>query len=193
MKRALLLTLFAAGCLTALGELDEETLKRLEDVEIAGIRDDKIRDHDHNKIAVLEVNTAQNEDDYGEGFRIRVVVELRDSEKNMYLAEFTADRSGEIEYWDEYTGEDYWFLYMPYGDLKRLQVKGYAVQYGYMDGETFRICAEEYDGAKTLEELKERTQTPFPGKIRMMHYYIYDDEDEGLTESTPRSLRPVRD
>jgi hypothetical protein len=190
MKYYVLPFLFFAGCLMAGGELSKDALKQLEDAEIAGIRDDTIKNDDRKKIELLEINTFQNEDDDGEGFRIRVVVELKDKAKNLYIADFTGDRSGDID--SEYTGEDYFRFLMYHEDLLQLKVTGYAIQYGFMDDETFILLAEDYDDVKTLEELTERTKTPFPGKVVLKHYYMYDDVDAGESESIPQNIRKIR-
>jgi hypothetical protein len=190
MKRYILPVLFFVSCLMAGGELSKDAKKRLKDVEIAGIRIDTDKNEDRKKIEVLEINTFQNEDDDGEGFRMRVVVELKDKEKNLYIVDFTADRPSDLD--SEYTGEDYWFLDMYHEELKQLKVTDYAVQYGFMDGEEFILLADDYDDVKTLDELTERTKTPFPGKIRLKHYYMYDDIDEGEIESVVRTLREIK-
>ncbi len=190
LKRMALPILFFSSCLMAIGELDRDELRRLEDVEIAGVRIDTMRDDDRKKIAVVEVNTFQNEDDDMEGFRIRIVVELTDKNKNSYLADFTGNRPGGLD--SEYTGEDYWKMYLPHGDLERPNVTGYAIQYGFMDDETFLILAEDYKGVETVEELTARTSTSFPGTVRMQHYYMLDDESEGVIESVSKTIRAVQ-
>ncbi len=190
LKRAALPVLFALSCGTAIGELTKDEIHRLEDVEIAGIRVTRMRDDDRNKIEVVEINTFQNEDDDGDGFRMRVVVEITDKEKNRYLVDFTGDRPGGLD--SEYTGEDYWTLYIPYGKFSRFAVTGYAVQYGTMNDDQFVVFAEDYDNVETVDELLERSSTPYPETVRLKHYYMYEDEEEGETESISRDVRPVK-
>jgi len=197
MKRYVLPVLFFASCLIASGKISKDVLNRLEELgivgqelEIAGVSDDTIKNDDREKIEVLEINTFQNEDDDGEGFRMHVVVELKDKAKNLYIADYTANRPGDMD--SEYTGEDYWTLLMPHDDLQQVKITGYAVHFGYMDDEKFILLAEDYDDVKTLNELVERTTNSFPGKLTMKHYYMYEDIDEGVTESISRKLRKIK-
>lgn len=190
IKHGLLVVLLVAGCLTAFGELSKDELNRLEDLEIAGVRVDTDKDDNRNKIEVLEINTFQSDDDKGEGFRIRIVVELIDKEKNLYRVDYTGNRPSGLD--SEYTGEDYWQLYMPHGDMERLKVTASAVQYGFMDGEEFHVFAEDCDGTKTLDELLSRTAVPFPETVRLKHYYMYIDSSRGEEESISRSVRQIK-
>lgn len=190
MTRWVLTALMVLSSLVASGELTKKELKQLEDLEVAGVRENTEKDDDRNKIEVLEINTFQSEDDQGDGFRIQIAVELVDKQKNLYIAQFKGNRPGGIN--SEYTGEDYWLLYMPHGELERLKVSAYAIHYGFMDGEEFRVFAEEFDGVKTMDELLERTSTPYPGKVRLKHYYMYDDSSRGETESISQSVRNIK-
>jgi hypothetical protein len=193
MKFHLLTVLVFSGLfLVANGELTKDQLKQLEDMEIDGVHLGEIRDDDRNKIIDVEINTTQNDSDDAQGgdFRMRVVLELKDADKNMYLADFTGDRPGDID--TEYTGEDYWHIYLPHGDLKRPKVERYAIQFGFMDGETFIVFAEDYQRVKTLEELTESGVPPYPDTIRMKHYYMYDDIELGETESISRTVRQIK-
>jgi hypothetical protein len=193
MKCRVLTVLFFAGLfLLANGELTKQQKTWLKDLEISGVRVATIRDEDRNKIELLEITTAQspNEDNIESGFRIHIVVEISDSKKNKYIADFTGNRPEDLDV--EYTGEDYWNFYLPHGELDHPKVEAYAIQYGYMDGETFVVFAENYKRCKTMEELTRRTTTPFPGTIRLKHYYMYDDVDSGVTESVSMTVKQIK-
>jgi hypothetical protein len=194
LKRALVSTLVVAGGFVAFGELDDVALGLLDDIEILGVNNDTFRDKDRNKSIVLEVETSQyadGEESIPEGFRMRFVVELTDKKtKKQYLVDYTVDRPGDMEYEFEYTGQDHWFLYMPYGEMSGPKITGYVVQYGFMDGDNFLIRGEEFDDVKTLDELVARNKTPYPDnpklyKLRVKYYYMYNDEEEGEMELDP--------
>lgn len=191
MKRCAWLLVFLASCLTVSGELTRDQISRLEEVEIDGIDNDTEK-IDDKKVELLEVTTLQNNDEEDfEGYRIRMVVELTDKKaKKSYLVDYKANRPSDLD--TQYTGEDHWTLYMPHGDLERVKLTGYAIQYGFMDGEEFVVFGEEFDDVDSLDELLKRTTTPLPGTMRLKHYYMYEDEDEGETESDHSWLRAVR-
>jgi hypothetical protein len=198
MNRYLLLTVLTAGHLLTYGELADNELKQFKrDVEIAGVRTDTWKSkEDREKSELLKVNTFQNEDDPDSydmsRFRLRLVVELTDKQKNTYLVRFTGNAPDSYD--SEYQGEDYWELYMPHGDLEGLKISGYIVQYGIMDGETFVSLADDQDEAEQmLERARKRTTILFPGKCYLRHYYMYDDASEGVTESTPVNISPVKE
>jgi len=195
MKVYMLLAVFFASYLMAVGELSDKEMKRLRDVEIAGIRTDTWKNKDREKYETLEINTFQSEDDplnYDMSrFRMRLVVELTDKQKNTYLVQF-AGKAPE-DYDSEYQGEDYWTLYMAHGDLERLSVSGHAIQYGIMDDETFVPLAEEMDHYDdVLDRVRARTTRLFPGKVYLRHYYMYDDSNDGVTESVPSNIRAIK-
>ena len=196
MKKYWIAALLAAVCLPLFGELTEKDLKHFKsNVEIAGIREDTWKNEDREKSETLEVNTFQDSDDPLEYdmsmFRIRFIVELTDKQKNRYLVKFKGKPSADYD--SEYQGEDYWTIYMPHGDLERLKVSGYLVQYGIMDDENFILLAEEEDDSDDmLEGVRNKTTLAFPGKIRVTHYYMYDDQDDGVTESIAKKIREVK-
>lgn len=186
---------FATCCLQAFGEFSKEELKQLEDVEIAGVRTDTWKDDDRNRYEVLEINTFQNKDDpldFGmDRFRIRLVVVLTDKQKTNYLVQFAG--SPNSGYDSGYQGEDYWKLYIPHGDLERLKISAFVVQYGIMDDDVFVPLAEKEDNhADILSGLNERTLEYFPGQIYLRHYYMYDDQAQGSTESVPLNVKAVK-
>jgi len=173
------------------GALSEDDVKELESsLDIAGVRDDTFKNDDREKFEVLEVNTFRDQDDVNFKLCIRMAVEVTDRQKKTYLAEFTG--TSPEDYDSEYEGEDYWLLYMPYGSMDRLKITAFAVQYGVMDEDVFVPFVGEYDGVKTIEELQQRTTTPFPGKVSLKHYYMYEDSVEGSTESILRTLKAVK-
>jgi hypothetical protein len=188
--RGMVLSLCACVvCSTAFGELSRDALKRLEDVEISGVREDTYKDDDHKKYEMLEINTFQNEDDR-EGFRIYIVVELEDKYKTKYLTGFKAAQPGGMS--SDYTGEDYWKFYIPHGEMERLKITAYAVLYGIMDGNQFILLAEDYDGVKSIDEFRGHQYVSFPGKVRLMHCYMYNDSASGDTESYYKTLPELK-
>jgi hypothetical protein len=210
MKRYMLATLFLTACcvlcadaatnevkrLKELGKeesvgLSKDELKKIGEAQIAAIRNGREKStQTDKKYQTLEVNTLQSQDEMP-GFRICVAVELTDKSKKTYLAEFTANQPDGLD--SEYVGQDYWKLYLPEGDLEKLKITAYAVQYGFMDENTFLIIDEQYDHVKSMDELKSRTTTPLPGSIRLSHYHMYADSTSGgERESTPIDLKAVK-
>ena len=190
MRRYLFLVLFFVSQLPVQGALTEKDIKYLKkDVRIIGTRDYTERTEDRKKIEIFQVSTSQNQDDPSM-YRIRIVVELKDKQKDVYIATFTGERSGRPH--SEYEGEDYWMLYMPYEDLDGLKVTGYVVQYGIMDGDTFIPLVEDekhYD--EMMAGLETRSTLRFPNKTVLMNYYMYTDE-KGSDESSPRKVKDIQ-
>ncbi len=197
MKSYLLLIVLLVSHLPAFGELTEKELKQFKsNLEIGGVRADTWKSEDREKFELLEVNTFQSEDDplnyEMNRFRLRLVVELTDKQGNTYLVKFAGNAPADYD--SEYQGEDYWGLYMAHGDLERLKISGYVVQYGLMDGETFIPLAEDEDDAEEmLERVRNRTTKLFPGKVDLRHYYMFEDSNEGVTESIPVKIRRVKE
>ncbi len=183
---------FVSFFLLANGELSKDQKKMLDGLEISGVRATTDKDDNRNKFELLEITTGQepSEDNMESGYRIHIVAELKDSEKNMYIVDFTGNRPDDFDV--EYTGEDYWLLYMPHGELQRPKIDAYAIQYGFMDGEEFIVFAEEYKRCKTMDELTQRTTTPYPETVRLRHYYMYEDESVGETESISKNVRQIK-
>ncbi|MBI9021169.1 MAG: hypothetical protein JEZ10_07950 [Verrucomicrobia bacterium] len=196
MKIYLLLAVLFTGHLMASGELSEQELKRLKDVEISGTRTDTWKSDDREKFETLEINTCQNMNDPVEldmtRFRMRLVVELTDKEKNTYLVKFTGNALGNYE--SGYQGEDYWELYMAHGDLERLDVSGYIIQYGIMDGGTFVPLAEKQDGStEMMDRMRKKTTRLFPGKVYLRHSYQYEDTTARMMISDQRNIRAIKE
>ena len=197
IKRYLLLAILLASHPLAYGELTADELKVFKnELEIAGVRADTWKSEDRKKSERLEVNTFQSNDDPNtydmSRFRLRLVVELTDKEKNTYLVQFAGNAPEDYD--SEYLGEDYWNLYMAHGDFDGLKISGYVVQYGIMDGETFVSLAEEEKKSKEmLARARERTTKLFPGKVYLRHYYMYTKSGFGDWESTPVNIRQVKE
>ncbi len=193
--RWIVVFLFASHLLV-FGEFTEKEMKHFKsNVEIAGTREDTFKNDAREKSETVEVNTFQDSDDpvnYDMSlFRIVFCVELTDKQKNTYLVKFTGKPSADYD--SEYQGEDYWTLYMPHGDMERLKVSGYIVQYGIMDGDTFVPLAWKEDNSKKmLVGVRNGTTRNFSGRVRLTHYYMYDDSSSGVTETTPREIRAVK-
>lgn len=197
IKIYLLLAVLFASHLLAFGELTDKDLKQFEsNLEIGGVRITSWKNDDREKYEVLQVNTLQSQDDPRQydmsKFRVRLAVELTDSQKNTYLVKFTGNAPE--DYNSDYNGEDYWKLYMAHGDLGRIKISGYVVEYGFMDGETFVVLAvDEDDSEKMQARVQQQTTQLFPGKVYLRHYYMYDDSSEGDTESTEMTIKRVKE
>jgi hypothetical protein len=196
MKFYLLIAVFIASCLISFGKLSEEDLDNFEDIEILRVGEQSWKNEDREKYEVLEVTTTQSQDDPFDydmsRFRIRLVVELTDKEKNKYIVQFTG--SAATDYDDNYDGEDIWRLYMAHGELERLKISGYVVQYVYIgDDEESILLSEEMDKEEELlQGLKARTTKKFPETVFLRHAHMYEDEDEGLIESLEKPVQPIR-
>ncbi len=191
MKYYMLLVALFAGCLVSNGEFAKKELKRLGEVEISGIREDTKKNDDRKKIETLEISTFQNNEDT-EGFRLNVAVEITDKQKKTYLVEYKGMQPSDFD--SEFTGEGFWTLSMPHGDLERVKITAYAVQFGIMDeaANRFIICVEKYDGVKAYDELTTRTTNAFPGTVTLKYWYMFDDPTEGEIESIPSQARAVK-
>ncbi|MBI9020908.1 MAG: hypothetical protein JEZ10_06620 [Verrucomicrobia bacterium] len=190
MKYYILLSVFFTGVFGFAGEYSEKDLKRLSrSVEIAGVRTDTVKNDDREKSELIEVNTFQDQDEKA-GFQIRMVVELTDKQKKTYLVEVAGNQKEGRD--SEYTGEDYWELRIPYGDLESVKISGYAIQYGIMDDGTFVLLAEEFDDVDSIEELKARTSFPFPGRVRLSYSYMYDDAREGEEQTVYEAVKLIK-
>lgn len=167
----------------------KDEFSKIDDAGIDGVKVGKYKNKDRTKDLLVEIGTSQNLDIIP-GYRIRIAVEVEDKEKNTYLVSFVANQpEGQPT---EYTGQDFWELYMPEGELERPKVTAYAVQYGIMDGDTFLLIDENNKRVKSMDELIERTQTPFPGSVKLKYYYMYEDPSIGVTQSVRRTLKPVK-
>jgi len=198
MKNYVLMAVFFASCFVAVGEFSEDELEQFHDeVSVGGVSDTTYRNDAREKFVDFEVNIMQFDSypiDYDMSiFQIHVVVELTDKKKNSYLVEYkgSPNQSHYEEFQDYYDGEDYWNLYIPHGDLGNLKVTGYAVHYGVMDEKKFVLLAEDYDDVETMEELTKRTTTPLTGKVKMKHYFMYNDPDSDDDQSYPRVIKNV--
>jgi len=197
IKTYLLLAVFFASHLLAFGELTKDELKQFKrSLEIGGVRDSTWKDDDRNKYEVLEVYTLQNQDDPSQydmsRFRIRLIVEVTDSEKKTYLVKFTGKAPEDYE--ANYRGEDYWDLHIPHGDLGRLKISGYSIEYGLMDGETFvPLAQEEDDSEEMLEREKQGESELFEGKVFLWHYCIFEDSSRGDQQSTKVKIKRVKE
>lgn len=190
LKRMALTALFLSGGFAASGELTRDQLIKLKAVKLSGVKVSTTRDDQRNKIEVVEVNAFHNEEDRAPGFRMRIVVALTDKNKNRYLVDFSGSRPGGQDI--EYTGEDYWNLYIPHGDLERLKVEGYYVEYGFVDDPRLIILDRNFKRGNSLEELTAAEAAPYPETVRLRYYYMYEDETDGLIESVAQSVRQIK-
>lgn len=192
MKKWMLLIVFCTSVVAAFGEISEKEMKRLtRSVDVVAVRDRSEKDDDRNRYLVLSIDTNQDSRDLG--FMMRILVEVIDKSKNTYLIEAKGKQQNGMD--DEYTGEDQWELWMPYGEIDKPKVNASVVQYGIIDEDgTYYPLVEDYDGVKTMDEFTERTKeaAAFTGKIQLRHAYTYEDDTEGAMDTTPKSVRLLK-
>lgn len=193
----LLLIVFFARCLPVVAELSEDDMEHFDRyLQIYKVKDFTWRNENRDKFEVVQVSTLQSPEDpklYDMSrFRMRLAVEVTDDQKKTHLIKFNARAREDFE--SMYTGEDFWELYIPYGDLGRLKISGYVVQYGLMDGDTFVVLAEdEDDSEKMLERVRAQTTELFAGKVFLSHYYMYENSYDAKTESSRVKLKSVKE
>ncbi|WP_372794081.1 hypothetical protein [Pontiella sp.] len=197
-KRNWLVLLCIGTAFMAFGRLTDRQLRQFEsEVEIAGVRMDTYRSNkDRKRFERLEINTFQSEDDIDNydmtRFRMRIVAELTDRDKHTYLIQFDGRAPGDRD--SEYTGEDYWNLFIAHGDFERLKVTAHYIQYGIMDGDKFVVLAEDKNKVdEMLGRVRDRTTVLFPGTVYLRHYYIYNDAGLGTSESNPVNIRRLNE
>ena len=181
MKYGLFLVAVFMCCVTTWGgALSEDELERLErHVKIDLVSDSVVRDDDRNKLFLVKCFTIQEEDSEYD-YRFRVTVEFSDKDKNRYFAQVMAKQSRLDE---EYIGEDAWEFRMLQGeDLERPKITAYAVQYGILYEGEFIPLSEKFDDVDTLEELTERSATPFGQKARLRHQFRYHESPDESSE-----------
>ncbi|MBC8206287.1 MAG: hypothetical protein H8E68_03955 [Kiritimatiellaeota bacterium] len=197
IKMYLLLTVFFAFCLPALAELNKDDAKHFDKyLKIYKVKDFNWRNDNRDKFEVVQVSTLQSPEDpklYDMSrFRMRLVVEVTDDQKKTYLVKYTAKARDNYE--SQYTGEDYWELYIAYGDFNRIKISGYSVEYGIMDGDTFIPLAQEEDDAEEILAREESGDSEaFPGEVFLSHYYTYEDSYDQKTESLRVKLKSVKE
>ncbi|OUX37371.1 MAG: hypothetical protein CBE26_03490 [Kiritimatiellaceae bacterium TMED266] len=187
MKILPVLGVFLLSGVLSVEAFTEKELKMLQrDTKIEGVRSNSIKNKNRERSEILEINTSRDEDQQT-GFQIYTLVEVTDKEKESYLIEY---RANQAELDSEFTGEEYYELIIPNGEVGRLKVTAYAIQYGITDDEgSFTMLAEEFDDVESVDELKERTSTRFPEKVTMKHYHIFDSG--GHEESIRSTLRNI--
>lgn len=184
--------------ITAYGQLSDQEMKAFDsEVQLGGVRTDTYRsEKDRKRFERMEINTFQSEDDIVNydmtRFRMRIVVELMDRNKNTYLVQFMGNAPGDRD--SEYAGEDYWNLFMAHGELERLKVSAHYVQYGIMDEDQFVVLVEDKNKVDAmLERVRDRTTVLFSETVYLRHYYLYEDRAIGTTESTPVNIRRIKE
>ncbi len=177
MKQTILLVILSLGCGVSMGEMTKKQIKsfkKLVKIDGSNYSFEERRDEKH---CILTIEFSAEE--YGlEKVIVRCAVELTDKKtKQTYLVtkkrvHGSLDRGN----YNQYIGEGYWTVLMPFGEFKRLKVTGYAFEYGIMDGGKFVPFEAEYDDVDTYEELVNRTPTAYPNKCslnRVRRVYSY--------------------
>jgi len=171
----LLLVAFCASCWVASGEVSQDRLKDLKKL----VQIDRVKDSEHKnsagKCVDLRIDFSSDQEGLEDVFA-RVAVELTDKVKKTYWVE--ASKTYPADFGENYTGEGYWMLMIPYGSFDKLKVSAFAVEFGVMDGDKFVPFDAVYDGVKTFDELIARTTTPFPGECKFGYTYMVDSLDD---------------
>jgi hypothetical protein len=175
MKYSWLVIGLLLASLCVYGELSEDRLKELEHlVQIDNVRD---YDEEHNEQKRLKLSIEFTSEVEGmKEIRIRTAVELTDKKtKQVYRVE-KMGRFGDLldVHEGNYEGEGYWELHMPCGELDKLKVTAYVVQFGVMDGDTFVPFQTECDHVKSYDELMSRSAQVFPNRCRLLMTVMVD-------------------
>jgi len=174
MKRCLIALILLACCFSAsakklpehLAKLPKELLEKREQMEgrikIGSVNDTTIENDDDEEISVLKFYTCQDERD-NLNYRMRVTIELTDDrgKGDSYFAQLSCKQPSVPL---EYTGETTWEFHLPHGELKKVKMTAYAVQYGFFESGTFVPVSEKFDDVDSAEEITTRTTTRIEGK-----------------------------
>ena len=168
MKLSWMVTVLMLVCLSVSGEVSKD-LKRL--VKIDSVRDSEKGSGTKKKL-LLRVEFSSEEEGL-EAILVRIAVELTDKKtKQVYLAG-EMKNFGEMP--DGYVGEGYWELSMPYGDIDKLKLTAYVVEFGVMNGGAFVPFLTECDHAKSYDELTGRTAQKFPNQCKLIRMVLVDE------------------
>ncbi len=180
MKRIWIVLLFLACRLASYGAELSPELEKLKEklsgtVKIGSVNNDMIRDDDDKKFEVFKFHTYQDERDKNLTFRLRVTIEMTDKSEQTCFAQFAREQ-GPLH--EEYTGEDDWEFRIPHGDLNKLKVTAYAIQYGILEGDLFIPVAEKLWKVDAVDEITARTscRAEFSKKSHIYWYRNTDDE-----------------
>ncbi len=175
MKRTIIPLILLAGISILAAEIPlhlEEKREGLEGrIKIGTVNDTTIKNDNDEKVTVLKFHTYQDERDKL-NYRMRVTIELTDKrgKGDCYFAQLSCkQRTPPLEY----TGETDWEFQLPHGDLEKVKLTAWAVQYGFLEGRIFVPVAEKFDDVDRAEEITERTKTRIDGLrcTRTFHWY----------------------
>lgn len=166
------LPVLALVCFSVFGEVSEDRLRDLKRrINIGAIRDLEEGGRDNEKL-VLRVEFSSRDKEL-DGILVRVAVEITDKQlKKVYLAEGI---NGFRELPDSYEGEGHWDFTMPYGDLERLKITAYSVEFGVRDGDEFVPFSEKYEHLDSYDELKQRALEGFPNRCQLTYTILVSD------------------
>lgn len=176
MKRGLLLFVFCAGCLVSNGEISKKQLKefgKLAGLDGVSVSTEKTRQG--VEFEVVRVDYSSEETGLEDIF-VRIAVEVKDKEKNVYLIQEMGQYGDFGSGRGDYTGEGYWELSIPYGSFDKVKVIACAVEFGVYDGEEFVPFDSDYDHVKTFKELLDHKATPFPDKCKFGYTYLISSD-----------------
>jgi hypothetical protein len=172
MKTFIALLLLVSS--TGLGELSKKevsSLKKRFSIDRVSVHTERKHKKKFETVAIKCSTEWREHGDnyyYSPKVSVKVVVEFTDEDKNTYLVK----KIQKHHYIPRNRSNPPLKLIVPYGEYKRLEVTGYAVQHGiYKDG-NFIPYEEELFKTKTLEELKGRTTNNYTnGGIRVFDPY----------------------
>lgn len=180
----IILSSFLFTAYFAIATLSEKEIKFYKkNTEISSVRVNTIKNDKRERSESIEVNTFRYEE-HQTDFQIYIAVEITDEEKKRYCTEFRGNQS-DLD--SAFTGEEYYTLIVPHGDLGRLKITAYAIQYGILDDGNFILLAEDFDDVESITELKERSTNLFPNEVSLKHYHLFDNGSH--EESIPSKIR----
>lgn len=169
MKKILALLFVCCAALSCVAE-NTELIGRINSVQEMDGEDDQ-----GNDLIILKVNTIQS----GSTFKgvLRVAVQLEDKKDQIawgtaQMAHATGEVQGGQYKGASATGAVVWTCKISFPTMKRPKLRGYSVEYGYMENGTFVALDEDFYRTDSFEELKERNKNSIllKPKITYMWY-----------------------
>lgn len=122
-----------------------------------------------NKDGVAVVGLRFDTSQFGGDFRgaIRIWIELTDKNKKVYFGKvkhpapvFKINKMGRSP-----NGMITWAFEVLASDMKRPKVTGFAVEYGYKDGDEFKVLDAKFDDVDSAQELVDRNKDSLSVKV----------------------------
>ena len=175
MKHSWMIIGLMLASLSVHGMLSDDELREMERlVKIDGVRDSE-EGSDEQRRHELRIDFS-SETEGMSGIYIRVAVELTDRKtKQVYRVE-EMGKFGDLLaiHHDDYQGEGRWELHMPCGELDKLKVTAYVVQFGVIDADAFVPLQTECDHVGSYDELMDRAAEEFPNPCKLLLTVMVD-------------------